>query len=320
MRQLYCTFLFLLPILVTAETLSIVSDSNCVQSGGRLRACIASSQTVTLDKLLPEYIPLQTKIAVSVEGNCSTSYPLYIEILGDDSQSVGSIDVFTDRNVDLNNSNYSEFGTVTFLTDSPYSAIASYDPSCQILADMEFNKVDIDGLTENLRDLKSEKEKELSLISDLVEKQELIIDLSGAVTVYESVINTADLDRISLLELNTILAESCTDGNQCTWSNKILAILQNSPDLQPSQQFLLFSLAQKLDTLVPSDCEDENCVASIIDAETRNTLDEIIEKTPSLSEAEEDLKEYLAHKQSLELVLDDYKQTCGEYGIEWGAL
>lgn len=297
--------------------LTIVDDSICLKRGRSNNIWRCDQLEVTLPtKSLKSYIPVEASINVTKGVFCKTSFPIYLDVYGGDEQ-LQTLNAFSVNQIYYDQSSFSSFSVAV---NAPHSNIASFDERCKIFADVQTDIVNLPKLTGNLIELKASTEHELGLINSLISKQLLIIDLASAIEVYASVLSLAEQRLADFNDINSILEEMCSGESNCSWGDQITLILDNNLDIDFQSQLTLFLLAQELDKLKPSDCNDDNCIASLITPDIRTLFEDIASRTASKDDSTAELQSFQSQKMTLENSLIDYEATANEYHIDWSTL
>lgn len=328
MRYTITLLICLLSTSLFADTLTVVDKSVCQQRGSLLWRCNPGGLNLPLTTSVPDYMPLEVLTNIRLEGNCSTSYPIYLDLRADDLHEVRSIQLFQERNTALSHIHLKGYNSMAVRVDSPYQRVAKYHSSCRILADVDANAVNVPQLTQNMRNLKADSRQDMRLVEGAIEDKELIIDMVAAISIYEQVLVLADRERVDFGSLNGVLVGGCGEldipEEDCVWE-EYMWILTDGLDLgddalSRSQKRRLREFAIDLDAIVPGDCGQDNCIEPLISPQVRQLLNDIIARAPNTSDVENELTELQQLKVDLELLIDEYKQACAANGIDWGAL
>lgn len=301
--------------LAASETIEVVGLNACKATGFSMSRC--SYEPRKLDALVDQsYIPRMTRVSVFHEGNCSTQYPIDISVA---SGNGGNMMINALRPgehlIAQNNASLVEVNVV-----SPWAQHAYYYSSCRITANVETDIVDEDTLLS----LASNASERLEVIEDQIGDKSTILTLLGIAKSLEAIIDIAEQDSASVYELNTTLQANCDNISPCTWTDQIGVILDDpSINIPTPQLLLLFSLAFDLDSIVPADCYDNNCVAELVNEETRSailTIRSEIDRNENgdyTDEISDQIKLLLDEKLILESRLEEIKAVADKNGIVW---
>lgn len=312
-KDLILSSLFAMALPSYAETVEIVGDEACSKSGRNLQQCEYSPLDIvaSIDK---EYVNKYFSVNIVKSGNCSTAYPISLNVgmQGGESRSINA----------LRSGGYtfpqSQLGIVQVVVNAPYKRFAQFKSSCSITAEVDVDIVDVSALAEDLGILKAGAESEISEINDRITDKETIVNLIGIANSLEQLINISQEDFVSFYALDDILQDNCDGISACTWSSQMEVVLAEVA-LPFSQFFLLFNLATALDSLIPSDCADGNCVATLVDGEVLSVLNDVRAQV-SEDDLAKEIEELIGRKLDLTELLSEYRQVATDYSINWNDL
>lgn len=308
--------------LASTQTVEVVGPNVCQDRGFNMARCSYEPHDVSATVDLP-YIPRVTKVSVRHEGDCSTHYPVSIAVgLGNGVDELINALASGEHVIPQDGSSLIKVNVV-----SPWSQYAYYYSSCRIVADVQTDVVDEGDLTSILSRLATDASKRIDVIQDQIHDKSTIQSLLGVASKLEAIIDIAEKDSASVYELNTTLQENCDSISPCTWIDQIGVVL-NDPnvELPDSQLLLLFSLAFDLDTIVPADCTDNNCVAELVDEETTSAIRAIRAGVDAngngdhIDDIPEQIKLLLDEKLTLESHIEELKGVASRYGISWSSV
>jgi hypothetical protein len=120
----------------------LISTGTCKQHGGRLVSCQVGPDTLT-GVPFTTAVPLRTVLTPTKSGNCSSQYPLQLTATADDGSSV-TLAYLSATNAYLRRADGNAMASSKIADSSPWTSVASFDPTCSIQLGVTFNQVDVD--------------------------------------------------------------------------------------------------------------------------------------------------------------------------------
>jgi hypothetical protein len=128
---------------VSSTRLDLISPATCQRVGTRLRQCVIPS-TLLLPLPIDHAVPTRVTVRTVVNGNCSTQYPLEVTLAAPEYQEAVRFGFLQARELRLRASEGQPVTEVSLADASPWTAIASFDPSCAIHLEVVLNEPDVD--------------------------------------------------------------------------------------------------------------------------------------------------------------------------------
>ncbi len=294
----------------------IVGRDVCSLQGNMLWQCSYLPVNFQLS-VLDDVIPLETMVEINRNQYCRTQYPISL-VFGYGEGMVSELNALS-----LSSSRISQLSSseLKFSVDAPYSNYARFDSRCSITANIEVDAVDLGKLEENIGNEKASLLDQIEVIDDRIGDKTTIQNLLEVADLYANIVSIANQDIVSYAQLNLILLESCEDADPCTWTDQINVVLNDPTVIMPfNQMLLLYNLATTLDTLVPADCTAvDNCLISIIDEQTEETIGNIASSIDTTS-LNEEIRQLVDNRLQASNRLATLESIALDYNLDWSGI
>jgi hypothetical protein len=124
-------------------TLDLLSTANCQLLNARLRKCAIPARAL-ISPTTEHPVPKRTVLRRVATGNCSTPYALEITISAPELEDERRFQFLSEQQLILRAPQGAAISELDVRDSSPWTAIATFDQSCAVRADISMNEPDVD--------------------------------------------------------------------------------------------------------------------------------------------------------------------------------